>query len=109
MTQRLCNHQQTKDTSPPTEQYDNEASEMMARILSMSKPSRSEQPTKEDEDEEDVCYWSEDEYTVLKAFYENENPDEQEEQDEKRLEKYLLDICQKQQQQQQQQQQRKQQ
>lgn len=116
MTQRLCNHHQTRDkqdASPTTntEYYADETSEMMARILSISKIKQEsrEEPsnTKQDEEDEDsdVFYWSEDEYLVLKAFYENENPHEQEEQDEKMIEQYLLDICQNQHQRQHQQQQ----
>lgn len=123
MTQQLCNDYQYEDreesSSPPTNnpsnppaqsflQYEqtshDEATEMLTKILTMSNANETSTSTAnppantDDNSDSDVSYWSEDERTILRAFYENEKEDGNEQNDEDNdeilLEKYIMDLCQ---------------
>lgn len=123
MTQQLCNEYQYEDNEesspPPTNHSSNplsqnfsqyeqpphdEATEMLTRILNMpnaneTSSSTTHVPTNTDDNSDsDVSYWSEDERTILRAFYENEREDGNEQNDEVNdevlLEKYIMDLCQ---------------
>lgn len=123
MTQQLCNEYQYEDkeessspsptnnlnklqpqTQPP--QYEqsshDEATEMLAKILNMSNANETSTTTTkllntEDNSDSDISYWSEDERTILRAFYENEMEDENDQDNDNNeilLEKYIMDLCQ---------------
>ncbi|OAC99563.1 hypothetical protein MUCCIDRAFT_114757 [Mucor lusitanicus CBS 277.49] len=123
MTQQLCNEYQYEDreesSPPPTNHSSNppaqnfsqyeqpphdEATQMLAQILSMSNANETSSSTThvpattDDNSDSDVSYWSEDERTILRAFYENERDDGNEQNDEDNdealLERYIMDLCQ---------------
>ncbi|CEP12075.1 hypothetical protein [Parasitella parasitica] len=122
MTQRLCNEYQYEDneeSSNPSNtinssksqvranpRYDrnphDEASDMLCKILNMSNANETSTATNalnaDDNSDSDISYWSEDERTILKAYYDNERDDVNDHNDgsddEILLEKYVMDLCQ---------------
>ncbi|KAK4514935.1 uncharacterized protein ATC70_002542 [Mucor velutinosus] len=123
MTQQLCNDYQYEDkeesspppsnnsSNPPAQNFSpyeqtshDEATEMLTKILNMSNANEvytsipNMPANADDNSDSDVSYWSEDERTILRAFYENEREDGNEQNDEDNdevlLEKYIMDLCQ---------------
>ncbi|OAD75450.1 hypothetical protein PHYBLDRAFT_64367 [Phycomyces blakesleeanus NRRL 1555(-)] len=82
MTQSPCNSAEAKvenktilNEALPSEV--SESMQAMAAVMSMS-DADCEDGSPEDDDSETGDYWSEDDYEVIKAYYENEEDDEDE-------------------------------
>lgn len=92
MTQKLCKsyqYQEREEAPVDTRNEDDhdEANEMMKFIMSLSTEDalgRRRDRTTDTESDHDM-YWSEDEYAVIKAYYENEQEDEEEESETRNL------------------------
>lgn len=97
MTQKLCKTYQYQETEEeqvetrPEQEHDNEANEMMGFIMSLSTEDslRRQELSTDTEQSDNDNYWSEDEYAVIKAYYENEQEDEEEELETRNLIKIL--------------------
>lgn len=92
MTQKLCKTYQYQESEEEpvdsrAEGEHDEAKEMMGFIMSLSTQDSERDLSTDTESDHD--YWSEDEYAVIKAYYENEQEDEEEESETRNIIKAL--------------------